>query len=71
MTSEFDQLSEKIIRLAELTQSMRRENAELRRTVATLTAENAELDARMQQAHKRVAALLDQIPATEPGEEPA
>lgn len=69
MTSEFDELSEKIQRLADLTQSLRQDNAELRRTVSRLAAENEDLAGRMQQAHQRVAALLEKIPASESGQE--
>lgn len=71
MTSEFDQLSDKIGQLASLAQALRQENAELRRAVAGLSAENADLAGRMQQAHQRVAALLEKIPATESGQEAA
>ena len=63
MVSEFHQLSEKIAQLAELTQSLRRENAELRLSLASLTAENAELASRMDEASRRITALLDMIPA--------
>ncbi|MFC3108275.1 DUF904 domain-containing protein [Undibacterium arcticum] len=69
MISDFHQLSEKIAQLAELAQSLRRENADLRLKSALIAAENAELSKRMQEAHQRVAALLDQIPATEQDEE--
>ena len=62
MVSEFHQLSEKIVQLAELTQSLRRENADLRLTVASLTTENADLAKRIEEAYRRVSALLDKIP---------
>ena len=42
--------------------SLRRENAELRTSMATLTEENARLAARMKEAHDRVAALIDAMP---------
>lgn len=64
MISEFHQLSEKIVQLAELAQSLRRENAELRLTVASLTTENEDLARRIEEAYRRVSALLDKIPAT-------
>lgn len=64
MISEFHQLSEKIVQLAELAQSLRRENAELRLTVASLTTENEDLAKRIEEAYRRVSALLDKIPAT-------
>jgi len=69
MIPDFHQLSEKIAQLAELAQSLRRENADLRLKSALVAAENAELSKRMQEAHQRVAALLDQIPAAEQDEE--
>ena len=69
MIPDFHQLSEKIAQLAELAQSLRRENADLRLKSALVAAENAELSKRMQEAHERVAALLDQIPAAEQDEE--
>lgn len=71
MISEFHLLSEKINQLAELTQSLRRENADLRLNTAALAIENAELSRRMQQAHQRVSALLKKIPLSEEDEEAA
>lgn len=72
MISDFHQLSEKIVKLAELAQSLRRENADLRLTLASLTTENADLAKRIEEAYKRVSALLDKIPAAEEqGEEAA
>lgn len=71
MISDFQDLSEKISQLAELTQALRSENAELRMRAVSLEAENAELAHRMQQAHDRVAALLEKIPAPAQDEEPA
>jgi cell division protein ZapB len=69
MISDFHQLYEKISQLAELAQSLRRENAELRLNAAALVAENAALSKRMQEAHLRVTALLDKIPVAETDEE--
>lgn len=63
MISDFSQLSQKISQLAELTVSLRRENAELRQYAVSLGAENAELHRRMQQAHARVSALMERLPA--------
>ena len=62
MNSEFHILSEKIDKLAELTQFLRRENAELRLKIAAMSSENATLTEKMQQAHRRLATLLEQIP---------
>lgn len=62
MNSEFHLLSEKIDKLAELTQFLRRENAELRLKIAAMSSENTILTAKMQQAHQRLATLLEQIP---------
>ncbi|MDY7545199.1 DUF904 domain-containing protein [Glaciimonas sp. CA11.2] len=69
MISEFHQLSEKVRLLAELTQTLRHENADLRKNAATLVSENADLVKRINEAHRRVAALLDKIPAL-PQDEP-
>ena len=63
MISEFLALSEKVSQLAELTHALRTENAELRMKCAALTGDNADLARRMQEAHQRVALLLDKIPA--------
>lgn len=71
MISEFHLLSKKIDELAELTQSLRRENADLRLKAAALMTENADLSRRMQEAHRRVAALLEKIPVSEQDEEAA
>lgn len=71
MNSEFDLLAEKISGLAELAQTLRRENAELRLKVTEVTAENAELSRRMLEAHQRVEALLDKLPLSVHDEEAA
>lgn len=72
MISEFHQLSEKITQLAELAQSLRRENADLRLRLASLSAENTDLARRIEEAYKRVSALLDKIPeADDPDKEAA
>jgi cell division protein ZapB len=62
MISEFTDLSDKIDRLAALTQSLRRENAALRQSNAVLAAENEAFVARLSQAQERVEALLATIP---------
>lgn len=66
MSSEFQQLSEKVAQLAALTQSLRRENAELRLNVSALTTEKVELARRMEEAHQRVAAMLEKLPVATP-----
>ena len=62
MVSEFSSLLDKVRQLAELSASLRRENAELRSAMAELTEENARLAARMKEAHDRVSALIDAMP---------
>lgn len=62
MISEFQDLSNKIDLLAEMTQALRRENAALRQSNAVLTAENAAYAERMDAAQQRVQALLEKIP---------
>jgi regulator of replication initiation timing len=71
MNSDFNQLSEKIGQLAEMAQSLRRENAGLRLNALALAAENADLRQRIEEAHRRVSALLEKIPAPEQDEEAA
>lgn len=66
MSSEFHLLSEKVAQLAAMTQSLRRENADLRLNVSALTTENAELSRRMDEAHQRVAALIEKLPVAAP-----
>jgi cell division protein ZapB len=68
MISEFQDLSDKISRLAELTQSLRSENYLLRQANALLSAENLAFKERLLQAQHRVEALLAQLPAPD-GEE--
>ena len=63
MISEFNDLSDKIDRLAELTLSLRRENATLRQSNALLAAENVAFMERLSEAQRRVEALLAAIPA--------
>ena len=65
MIADFQELSDKIDRLAELAQTLRRENAQLRQSNALLAAENNECHRRLGEAHARVMALLDKIPGTE------
>ena len=65
MISEFQDLSDKIDRLAELTASLRRENATLRQSNALLSAENVAFMERLSEAQRRVEALLVRIPAPE------
>ncbi len=71
MISDFNQLSEKIGHLAEMTRALRRENAELRMNAANMEAENANLLQRIEEAHQRVTALLERIPVPEDDEEVA
>lgn len=63
MISEFQELSDKIDQLAEMTQALRRENAQLRQANAALVVENIGYQKRLSEAHGRVSALLEQIPA--------
>ncbi len=71
MISEFHQLSDKISQLAELAQSLRRENADLRLALTTLTTENADLAKRIEEAYQRVSTLLDKIPVSDEQKEEA
>lgn len=65
MISEFQDLSDKIDRLAQLTQSLRAENYLLRQANNLLSAENIAFKERLIEAQRRVEALLEQLPAPE------
>ncbi len=62
MISEFQDLSDKIDRLAELTASLRRENASLRQANAILLAEKVGYVALLAEAQRRVSALIEKFP---------
>jgi cell division protein ZapB len=63
MISDFQDLSDKIDQLAELTQTLRRENAHLRASNADLLGQQLDYRRRLEEAQGRVAALLEKIPA--------
>jgi cell division protein ZapB len=68
MISEFQDLSDKIERLAQLTGSLRAENHLLRQANQLLSGANAALEDRLAQAQTRVEALLEHFPAPETSE---
>jgi len=63
MISEFQELSDKIDQLAEMTAALRRENAQLRQANTALVTDNIACQRRLAEAHARVSALLEKIPA--------
>jgi cell division protein ZapB len=63
MISEFQDLSDKIERLAELVGSLRRENALLRQTNKLLSEENMAFVERLTEAQRRVEAVIERLPA--------
>lgn len=67
MISEFQDLSDKIDRLAQLSQSLRAENYLLRQANTLLSAENLAFKERLVEAQRRVEAVLDELPKP-PGE---
>lgn len=69
MISEFQDLSDKIERLAALVGSLRSENAQLRQTNELLNEVNTALLERLVEAQRRVEAVIEQLPA--PAEEAA
>jgi cell division protein ZapB len=69
MISEFQELSDKIDRLAQLTQSLRSENYLLRQANALLSAENLDFKNRLLQAQQRVEAMLAHLEPAEAGPE--
>ncbi|MDN4035599.1 hypothetical protein [Massilia sp. YIM B02443] len=68
MISEFQDLSDKIDRLAQLTQSLRAENYLLRQANTLLSAENLSFKERLFAAQQRIEAMLDELPKP-PGDE--
>ncbi|MBC3874443.1 DUF904 domain-containing protein [Undibacterium flavidum] len=62
MISEFELLADKLNRLAEMAQTLRLENAALRRTAVDLASENKDLRERVQEAHDKVEAILAALP---------
>ena len=66
MISEFQDLSDKIERLAELVGSLRSENAHLRQTNLLLNEVNNALIERIVEAQHRVEAVIEQLPSPEP-----
>jgi len=61
MISEFQELSDKIDRLAQLAQTLRSENYLLRQANTLLSAENLDFKNRLLQAQQRVEAMLVQL----------
>jgi cell division protein ZapB len=62
MNSDFQQLSKKIDQLAELTKTLRQENAALRLQLTASGADVAACREKMHQAEQRIMALLAQLP---------
>lgn len=69
MISEFQDLSDKIERLAALVGTLRDENAQLQQTNVLLNEVNAALLERLVEAQRRLEAVIEQLPA--PAEEEA
>jgi predicted nuclease with TOPRIM domain len=65
MISEFQDLSDKIERLAELVGSLRSENAQLRQTNLLLNEVNMALVERLVEVQHKVEAVIEQLPAPE------
>jgi cell division protein ZapB len=61
MISEFQELSDKIDRLAQVVQTLRSENYLLRQANTLLSAENVDFKNRLLQAQTRVEAMLAQL----------
>ena len=70
MISEFEELSDKIDQLAEMTNALRRENAQLRQANAALVVENMGYQRRLSEASGRIVALLEKVPALEDESKP-
>ena len=63
MISEFQELSDKIDQLADMTHALRRENAQLRQANAALVVENIGYQRRLSEASGRIVALLEKVPS--------
>jgi cell division protein ZapB len=62
MQAELDTLEAKIRQVADLHQSLRRENISLRQQLLTAQQENKQMSTRLEAAKARLQALLDQLP---------
>ncbi|MFZ0107315.1 MAG: hypothetical protein WAK92_10670 [Thiobacillus sp.] len=62
MQAELDTLEAKIRQVADLCQSLRRENISLRQQLLTAQQENKQMNTRLDAAKTRLQALLDQLP---------
>ncbi|NDC09684.1 MAG: DUF904 domain-containing protein [Oxalobacteraceae bacterium] len=71
MIFDFQSLLDKVKQLAEMAQTLRGENAALRREIAALAEQNTRLEQRMQEAHDRVAKLIDRLPGADADREAA
>jgi uncharacterized protein (TIGR02449 family) len=69
MISEFQDLSDKIDRLAQLAQALRSENYLLRQANALLSAENVDFKHRLLAAQQRVEAMLAQLEPPAPADD--
>jgi cell division protein ZapB len=62
MQAELDTLEAKIRQVADLHQSLRRENISLRQQLLAAQHENKQMNIRLEAAKTRLQALLDQLP---------
>lgn len=66
MLEDFDALARKVAELAQLAQSLRTENQQLRAQLAAASTELDALRARVEQATRRLDAVLERLPAPAP-----
>jgi cell division protein ZapB len=62
MHAELDSLEDKIRQVAELCQTLRRENIALRQQLLTAQQDNKQLTTRLESAKTRLLTLLDTLP---------
>jgi cell division protein ZapB len=62
MQAELDTLEAKIRQVADLCQSLRRENTALRQQILSAQHDNKQMTTRLEAAKSRLQALLDQLP---------
>ncbi len=66
MLEDFDTLARKVAELAQLAQSLRTENQQLRAQLAAASAELDTMRSRVEQATRRLDAMLERLPPAPP-----
>jgi cell division protein ZapB len=70
MLDDLDTLARKVTELAQMAHSLRTENQQLRAQLVAASAELETLRGRVEQATRRLDAMLERLPATAPAANP-